>query len=91
MSDGLLPPLPASDPESVSDNKYSPFYKRSSGEFWREAYVEQIKQEPGQNCQHEFNKTEDGVLCEKCHFELKGNGLMVKDKKLFINNEEVKF
>ena len=86
---GVLPPLPPSDPGSLGRNHYDHFYNRSSRSFWKDASIEYIKT-PMEKCKHYFEQNEGSYICKKCHFGLQGgNGLTSTDGKLFYQGQPI--
>jgi len=62
-----LPPLPASDPESLRRNAYSPFYGYRAAEFWGDAEVNSDEPKAFVKCTHYLVEKEDKVECRNCH------------------------
>ena len=85
-----LPPLPPSDEASLEKNHYDAYYRVNSRNFWKDAEINRIPDEPVKTCDHEFQRTRTGVECRKCHFGLIG-ALEVRDGHLFIRGEQVNF
>lgn len=88
MVNSFLPPLPASDADSLDRNKYDGFYKVKSRDFWGDNVIERIEEKPNVKCTHEFMYTEGGAECKKCHFGLLGP-LEIQNGKLFFKGEPI--
>lgn len=87
--DQVLPPLPASDPESIARNKFDGFYGVGSRKFWKDAEVNLHRIEDPQACKHYFTQEGTQVSCNICHAGFTGAGLSVQDGKLIIRNNEI--
>ncbi len=92
MDKGVLPPMPPSDAGSLDRNHYDHFYNRSSRGFWKGNEINYIKDEPMKKCKHVFRTESTGFICTLCNFGLNaGNGLGVKEGKLFYGDTEITF
>lgn len=89
--DQVLPPLPASDPESIAKNRYNGFYGVGSRQYWKDAEVTLHKVQDPQACSHYFVSEGSQVMCTKCHAGYIGAGISAQDGKLIIRNNEVSF
>mgnify|MGYP007071620282 CR=1 FL=1 len=90
MTDTKLPPMPPSDQGAFERNHFDNYYRRSAREFWKDAEIIRIKDEPMEKCHHEFKVTPTGAQCRRCNFGLMGQ-IEVREGKLFINNEPIVF
>lgn len=91
MADKIFPPLPPSDDESVAKNVYDPQFRVGARDFWGDNKRERINLDDPKKCDHYFSPTTDGVTCKKCHLGWIGKELEIKDGKLHIHNQLVKF
>lgn len=89
---GVLPPLPASDPESLARGHFDNFYLRSSRDFWKGANIEYIRDEIPIRCEHNFVLEKGEVKCKKCNIGFIMNiGLSVVQGKLIYKNKQIAF
>lgn len=86
-----LPPLPPSDNQSLENNPYDTRYGYRAQEFWRGAEIIRVEDKPMVPCDHEFIFNTGGIICKKCHFGLLGTDFDIRDGKLFVNGEPVRF
>ena len=84
----ILPPMPASDEQSIERNRFDGFYRMKSRDFWADAEIIHEEIGPDKKCDHEFKATPGGVKCTKCHFGLIG-ALEVREGKLFHKGERI--
>lgn len=85
---GVLPPMPASDRDSLDRNKYDGFYKIRSRDYWGENVINTFEIEEPKKCDHEFVAAEGGAKCQKCHFGLLGI-FEISNGKLFYKGEPI--
>lgn len=85
---GILPPLPASDRESLDRNKYDGFYKVKARDFWGENVINTFEIEEPKKCDHEFVAKPAGAECTKCHFGLLGM-FEIRAGKLFFKGDPI--
>lgn len=86
-----LPPLPASDPESIARNRYNGFYGVGSREYWQKAEVTLNRLQDTQTCSHYFTQAGIEVRCQKCHMGFRGSHMRAENGKLFLNEKETVF
>lgn len=85
-----LPPMPASDPQSLQWNKRDNYYDIKSRDFWGKARLVREELHDFPNCDHYFIHTKTGVECKKCHigfissFEISNGKLYSKGEPLGI-------
>ena len=89
--DQVLPPLPASDPESISRNKFDGFYGVGSRKYWKDAEVTLHRLEDPRSCKHYFIQEGSQVSCKSCNAGFTGAGISAQDGKLIIQNKVVSF
>lgn len=89
--DGILPPMPPSDQESLDRNRYDGFYKVGARDFWKESEINRFQEPPSVKCEHEFVSAQNGIKCKKCNFGLLGSGLYAKDGMAYAQGEQIKF
>jgi len=89
--DEVLPPLPASDPESISKNRYSGFYSVGSRQYWKDAEVTLHKVQDPLECSHYFIQEGSQVSCKQCNAGFTGAGVSAQDGKLIVQNKAVSF
>jgi len=80
-----LPPLPASDSKSMNGYSKDPFFKKSSKDFWGEGHVELVEIAEPKKCKHKFIEDLRGYRCKKCNAGLFGQGLSLKQGRLYAN------
>jgi len=80
----MLPPLPPSDGDSLMRN-------RGARNFWGDAEIIKIPDNPIKKCKHEFVNTQEGIRCTRCNFGLLGGQLYAKDGKAYAQGEPIKF
>lgn len=85
-----LPPLPPSDPASLSQNRWDSNNQTRAYSFWEGNEVSHTKEKPFTKCNHYFIKTKTGAECQKCHFGLNAN-LKIQNGKLVINGRSIEF
>ncbi len=90
-TDQVLPALPASDPESISKNRFSGFYGIGSRKYWKDAEVTLHKVQDPQACSHYFIEEGSQVSCKICHAGFQGAGVSAQDGKLIVQNRAVSF
>jgi len=83
---GILPPLPASDEQSLAWNKYDNFYDTRSRDFWGTNKVTRETVKDYEKCNHYFIQKGPEVECKKCHFGLSGF-IEIQNGKLFNKGE----
>lgn len=86
-----LPPLPASDPEAIAQNRFSGFYTVGSRDFWKYSRVTHNRLTDKQKCLHQFSEINNEILCDSCHVGFPKTNVQAKNGKLLINNKEVTF
>lgn len=86
--DNKLPPLPASDPESIAKNRYQGFYGIGSRTYWKDAEVTLNKIKDFEKCSHYFTQHGSQIMCSKCNAGFFGPGIGTQDGRLLINNRE---
>lgn len=79
-----LPPLLGSDDQTLKQNRYDSFYKKRPSDVWTGS-VERTEVKKSEKCDHYFVPDTRGVRCRICHFGLSGDGLNIKDGKLYFN------
>lgn len=84
MPEGKLPDLPGSADQDLRENKYHPFFRKTTREFWDAAEINHTEMKKPEKCDHYFEFVKDGVECTKCHSGFTGN-LRIKDGKLVFN------
>lgn len=90
--EGILPPIPSSDPDSIEKNRYNNFYKYGAKEFWGEAEVisEEVKDFP--KCDHYLMKRNHEVQCVRCNIGWTvPPEINVRDGKLYRNDQLLAF
>ena len=90
MAENTLPPLPPSDNESLTKNRFDGYYQVRSRDFWELNAVSSFAVIEPKKCDHEFCPHEGGAICTKCHFGLLGQ-FEIYDRKLFYKGEPIKF
>jgi len=88
---GILPPMPASDQDSLDKNRFDGFYKIGSRDFWGENEINRIPDSPMKKCQHEFINIKGEIRCSKCNFGLLGSGLVAIDGQVYAQGKPIKF
>lgn len=87
-----LPPIPASDPAALQQNKFDNFYKYRAQEFWQNAEVNSHKVEDFKKCQHYLVQKNHEVECKKCHVGWTVPSTMkARDGKLYNNDQLLEF
>lgn len=84
-----LPPLPASDQESISRNVYDGFYKSGSRSFWGENVIETIKLKAYTKCEHYFERLGKEIQCKNCHIGWISSDMRTEDGVLYVGKEKV--
>ncbi len=88
----VLPSMPASDPDSVSKNRYNGFYKYGSKEFWGDAEVSHDEVQPFVKCNHYMVKINNKLECTQCHAGwIAPAGWHAQDGKLFDGETQLQF
>jgi len=91
-SGSVLPPIPASDPASLQQNRFDNFYKYRAQEYWQHAEITAHKVEDFQKCQHYLMKKNNEVQCKKCNIGwIVGPTFSTKDGKLYNNDQLLEF
>lgn len=88
MPDDILPPLPASDQESLDRNKFDGFYKVKARDFWGDNKITRFEEPKDMKCTHEFIASPGGAECQRCHFGLLGH-FEITDGKLFYKGDPI--
>ncbi len=83
-----LPPLPASDEQSIAWNRLDSFYDVRSRDFWGKSQIVREEVKDYEKCNHYFIKKGPIVECKKCHFGLFGI-FEIQDGKLFFKGEPI--
>lgn len=86
QSSQILPPLPASDEQSISWNRLDSFYGIKSREFWGKNQITSHKVEDYKKCNHFFIQKAQEVECKNCHIGFYGY-FEIQDGKLFHKGE----
>lgn len=86
QNDQLLPPLPASDEQSISWNRSDSFYGVRSRDFWSKNHITSNKVDEYKKCNHFFVRKSQGVECQTCHIGFFGY-FEIQDGKLFYKGE----
>ena len=88
-SNEILPPLPPSDEEALSRNKFDGYYEVRARDFWGGNKVNRFEEPKQIKCEHEFELAPGGAKCQKCHVGYQGE-LEVREGKLFYKGEQIK-
>lgn len=86
-----LPPLPASDPQSLRWNSKDNYYGVGARDYWGENEINRNEVEPFKSCQHYFELSGGEARCQKCHISFTGHLIEVRDGEIFLRGEAVKF
>lgn len=84
-----LPPLPPSDPKSISKNVFDGFYKKGARDFWGDNAIEEIEIKEPKKCDHYFEKRGKDVQCKNCHIGWMTSDIEVEDGVLYVNKKQV--
>lgn len=83
-----LPPLLGSDDKTLKENRYDSFYKKRPSDVWTGS-IERIERQEVSKCDHYFIPETDGVRCKLCSMGLSGTNLVIKDGKLYFNDQKI--
>ena len=89
----VLPPLPASDPQSLQWNRKDNFYDEKSNDFWKKSgQITSHKLEDFKKCDHYFELQKGWFKCQRCHFGLQQSPshiLTISNGKLFYGGQKL--
>lgn len=86
-----LPPLPGSDPKTLSENHFNTYYRLTPRKLWGDAEMSHVKQSDlEKKCEHSFIQKGPHIHCERCHWELFSPiGFSVEGGKLYYRSKRV--
>lgn len=86
-----LPPLPASDAQSLRWNSRDNYYQVGARDFWGENEINRNEVEPFKQCHHYFELANGEAKCQKCQISFTGHLIEVRDGDIYLQGKPIKF